>query len=114
MAKKSGAQLGNNNAGKGRDWTDQLRRALKKYGVGDIVPGTALAKIAEKVVEQALEGDKDARQEIANRLDGKPTEYSESYIHQTIEAIAVQATADWVAETISETPIPAPEKPKPH
>lgn len=40
----------------------------------DVQQGQALRKIARKVVEGALEGDKDAWKEIGDRLDGKPTQ----------------------------------------
>lgn len=51
--------------GKQRPWRDALNIALKD---GD---GLALRKIAETCVNQAIKGDKDARREIAERLDGK-------------------------------------------
>lgn len=71
---KSGAQLGNKNAAKGKDWTDAIRLALKTYSADKIKRGHALRKIAEKLVEKAVDGDKDAWQEIGNRLDGKPVQ----------------------------------------
>ena len=74
MAKR-GAQLGNTNAGKGREWTDALRLALKTYKrLPDVPRGHALRTIAHRVVAGALEGDKDSWQEIGNRLDGKPAQ----------------------------------------
>ena len=74
--KKSGAQPGNNNASKGRPWTDALRRALKQMETAGFKRGEALNKIAETVVLAALAGEKEAIQEIANRLDGKPVQPS--------------------------------------
>lgn len=65
------APTGNQNARKGKEWADALRVALKTYKDGEIKRGHALRKIAEQCVKQALAGDKDARIEIANRLDGK-------------------------------------------
>ena len=76
----AGAPIGNHNARKTKDWSDQLRRALEKYSSGEVVPGTALAKIAEKVVERAIAGDTYAITEIGNRLDGKP--------HQSLDVVA--------------------------
>ena len=67
-----GAPVGNKHAAKGREWADQLRWALENFTATGIARGQALRAIATKVVEQALDGDKDARAEIANRLDGKP------------------------------------------
>lgn len=76
-----GAQKGNRNAAKAKDWEHTLRRVLTSFelqnekGETTIKRGEALRKIAEQCVLQAIAGDKDARQEIANRLDGKPTEH---------------------------------------
>lgn len=75
---KGGAPLGNDNAAKNKPWAEALRKALIQYESKDIKQGEALAKVAAVTVELALAGDKDARQEIGNRLDGKP--------HQTVAA----------------------------
>lgn len=68
-----GAQPGNQNAKKAKRWQDALNKALARYESDDlkVKAGEALDKIAEKVVTQAIAGDKDSWQEIANRLDGK-------------------------------------------
>lgn len=71
---KAGAPTGNNNAGKGKEWNDALRYALANFETEKIERGQALKAIAKKVVEKAVEGDKDAIQEIGNRLDGKPAQ----------------------------------------
>jgi hypothetical protein len=76
---------GNKNAAKGTQWKDALRRQLAQYTDDRIKMGEALNEIAKVCVIQALAGDKDARQEIANRLDGKPKE--------TIDATFTQAVA---------------------
>lgn len=68
------AAPGNQYARKSKDWENALRRALDRYETPDVPSGMALAKIAQKVVEKALEGDQKATEEIANRLDGKPTQ----------------------------------------
>jgi hypothetical protein len=67
------APVGNQNARKAKDWENALRRVLAQYENAEakISKGEALAKIAEQCVVQAIAGDKDARAEIANRLDGK-------------------------------------------
>lgn len=76
-----GAPKGNTNASKTKDWEHTLRRVLTSFelkndkGETTIKRGEALAKIAEQCVLQALAGDATARQEIANRLDGKPSEH---------------------------------------
>jgi hypothetical protein len=67
------APHGNQNAKKAKDWENALRRVLAQYEnvEAKISKGEALTKIAEQCVVQAIAGDKDARAEIANRLDGK-------------------------------------------
>lgn len=77
MADGRGGKFGNKNAVKAKDWERALRTELHHYEDKDrgIAKGTALANIAKKCVEQALNGDKDARSEIANRLDGKAREH---------------------------------------
>ncbi len=67
------AAQGNQYARKAKDWENALRRALERYETPNVPSGMALAKIAEKVVEQALEVNQKAVEEIANRLDGKAT-----------------------------------------
>lgn len=71
-----GAPIGNQNARKAKRWQDALTKALARFATPDgvIQAGQALDKIAELVVMQALAGDKDAIQEIGNRLDGKPAQ----------------------------------------
>ena len=67
----AGAPIGNTNAAKGKQWADQIRKALIQYEDDQVKRGSALFKIAENVVRAALAGDKDAIQEIGNRLDGR-------------------------------------------
>jgi hypothetical protein len=71
------AAPGNQYARKAKDWENALRRALDRYAKGEVQSGMALAAIAERVVEKALEGDAKAIEEIANRLDGKPSQSTE-------------------------------------
>ena len=89
---KSGAQPGNNNAGKNKAWREALDKELKQYVNKDasIERGQALRRIARGVVEAALDGNKDAYQEIANRLDGKPA-----------QSVTVAGDADNPLRTIS-------------
>lgn len=69
------APLGNQNAVKAKRWQDALHKALTRFTSDTeqikVKAGEALDKIAETVVQQALLGNKDAWQEIGNRLDGK-------------------------------------------
>jgi len=66
----AGAPQGNQNAKVGREWREALRRAMAHKADGDY--RNTLLKIASGVVDKALEGDKDAWREIADREDGKP------------------------------------------
>lgn len=70
----AGAPVGNDNATKGKKWSGAIRRALNEYESETVKQGEALLEIAKGVVRDALAGDKDARAEIGNRLDGKPAQ----------------------------------------
>ncbi len=52
-----------------RRWRAALDRALARVGEGEIDGG--LNKVADRVIQAALDGDKDAWREIAERQDGK-------------------------------------------
>ncbi len=81
-----GAQPGNTNGARGKVWRDALDKAVKQYvdkGAG-IERGEALFKIATGVVKQALTGNKDAIQELGNRLDGKPHQSMDIGLHDSM------------------------------
>lgn len=70
-----GAPLGNDNATRGCEWRDAIRRALAKKGRG--IEGNAAAfrkgldAVAEKFVEAASNGDAWAMKELGDRTDGR-------------------------------------------
>ena len=64
-----GAPLGNDNPTRGKEWKAALRRSMAHKADGDY--RATLLKIADAVVERALDGDKDAWREISEREDGK-------------------------------------------
>ena len=72
---------GNKFASHDKPWTNALNRVLAQLEVKDAdgkvlaKAGEALRLIAEVTVQRAMAGDKDARKEIADRMDGKPTEF---------------------------------------
>jgi hypothetical protein len=69
----SGAPHGNQNARKGRVWSEAIRRALARYSGSTVEAG--LDKLADKLVAAADAGDKDAcalMERIGDRLEGKP------------------------------------------
>lgn len=63
------APVGNQNAKKAKLWEQALKRALARAVNATVDAG--LDKVADTVVAQAFEGNKDAWQEIGNRIDGK-------------------------------------------
>ena len=77
----AGAPKRNRNAAHDKPWLNALQRAAAQYESGDIKAGQVLRRIADRVVKDALNGDRAAQMEIANRLDGKPTE---TVMHGTI------------------------------
>ena len=75
----AGAPKGNKNAAKKRlPWQQALKRSLTRYAAkhGEKSPNyrRGLDKVADQVVQDAVEGNKDAWMEIANRLEGKPAQ----------------------------------------
>ena len=72
-----GAQLGNKNAAKKRlPWSQALKRSLTRLAEknGEDSPNyrRGLDKVADAVVKDAVDGNKDAWMELGNRLEGKP------------------------------------------
>jgi len=96
-----GAPKGNRNNRKGTDWVRALKAELHFYEdeARGIQKGNALQRIAKMCVEDALSADPDvrlaARQEIANRLDGKPKEFVE---HEFTERLAEELTDEQLAD----------------
>ena len=68
----AGAPLGNDNPTRGKEWTSALRRAMAHKANGDY--RETLLKIANAVIDKALDGDLAAWREIAEREDGKPAQ----------------------------------------
>ncbi len=74
---KRGGQPGNQNSAHGYRWRRTLIEVLDSYsdpGNG-VAKGQALRAIASTVIRLAIAGEKDAYQEIGNRLDGKAKEH---------------------------------------
>ena len=65
------APAGNHNAARAKRWREAILRALAR-ATGDIDKGLDAA--ADKVVTLALEGDRWALEQIADRVDGKATQ----------------------------------------
>jgi len=106
---KAGAPKGNNNASKGKSWAEAIRRAVLKR---DAEGKRKLYKLAEKLVEEGLDGDLIAIKEIGDRLDGKPAQVVQrtdnrtiTLVQRTIVAVEdkSQAPIEGQAERIEDT-----------
>ena len=88
------APKGNKFASHEKPWTNALQRVLAQLEIKDedgqvqVAAGEALRQIAEITVMRALSGDKDARKEIADRMDGKPTEFVNVNHYQDATALS--------------------------
>jgi hypothetical protein len=60
-----GAPIGNSNAHKGKTWNDALRRAIASD------QGARVLKAANRLLDEAANGQSWAIKELADRLDGK-------------------------------------------
>ena len=72
MTARGGAPQGNENATRGKEFRQALTRAMATKAGGAGWRKT-LDDIASKLLEAALAGQQWAIQEIANRIDGRPT-----------------------------------------
>ena len=69
---QGGAPEGNQNAKKGRDWTQAIRKALAHYSGEGATAG--MEKLARKLIEAAENGDSWALKELGDRIEGKPAQ----------------------------------------
>jgi len=75
-----GAQKGNQNARKGNQWRQAIRKALARYSAeqGDKPKATrGLELVAHKFIEAAAAGEPWAMKELGDRMDGKPVQSTE-------------------------------------
>lgn len=68
---ETGAQPGNQNAAKGKEFRQTLKRVLARRGE---TATKGLEAVCEKLVDSALAGEAWAVKEIADRYDGKPAQ----------------------------------------
>lgn len=100
--KRGGAPKGNKNAAKDALWRKALVAALEVYEDKDrgIERGKALEELARQCVSDAFSADaklrQEARQEIANRLDGKPAQAVMVSGDAEGDAIKHAHTVEWV------------------
>ena len=73
---KAGAPKGNRNTFKGNEWSKALKRSFARMSAANkdvrVSWRRGLDKAADQVTQAAVEGNKDAWQEIANRIEGRP------------------------------------------
>lgn len=65
------APIGNSNASKSKPWGDAIRRAIARHDADKLEDLQFLNKLADQLLTDCLNGEKDARDELTNRLDGK-------------------------------------------
>lgn len=68
----AGAPLGNQNARKGRIWSQAIERALAKRSRADQIE--AIDAMAEKLLALCDQGDLQALKEFGDRMEGKPAQ----------------------------------------
>lgn len=59
-------------------WADAVKRAVNRRLEDEEGQPKKLERLADKLVETALNGDVSALKEIGDRLDGKPTQATEN------------------------------------
>ncbi len=74
-----GAQPDNQNAAKGLEWAQAIKRALARRGEGDYRRGLDL--LADRLVKTGAEGDETAAlkaiESVGDRFDGRPTQITQ-------------------------------------
>lgn len=68
------APLGNQNGVKARPWADAIRRAIARYDATSKEDGAFLNRLADQLLTDCLNKEKDAIAELTQRLDGKPAQ----------------------------------------
>lgn len=103
MATKGG-QSGNNNAAKNKPWSDSIRKRITQRKEMD--------KLADKVIDMALEGDLSAMKEIGDRLEGKSTDHKQ--ISGSIEHSGLPKASEVLAGFAGDSPEISTEAPTTH
>lgn len=73
--------------GRVKEWQTALKWALREYQTDKVDRGAAIRAIALMTIDLAIKGDKDARAEIANRLDGKAVQQIEQQTDTTVTIV---------------------------
>lgn len=111
---KTGAQLGNTNATKGKIWTNAIRRAIERRTKMRKID--ALDELAEHLLAKCDERDMAALKELGDRLEGKPVSLiagadGGAIQIQRVELVVIDAVARVIeAEDVPEVlPFPLPQ-----
>lgn len=84
MAERGG-QPGNQNARKGRIWSEAIERALSKRSRADQIE--AIDVLAEKLLALCDASDLQALKEFGDRVEGKPTTVVDARGDMTLEIV---------------------------
>lgn len=96
-----GAPKGNQNARKGKLWTQAIERALKKRSKSKTDMIEALDEIAEKLLAACDNGDLSALKELGDRLEGKAAQTVEMTIQEMTHEEALELLAQDEPEHIT-------------
>lgn len=96
-----GAPKGNQNARKGKLWTQAIERALKKRSKSKTDMIEALDEIAEKLLAACDNGDLSALKELGDRLEGKAAQAVEMTIQEMTHEEALELLAQDEPEHIT-------------
>jgi ribosomal protein L17 len=86
-----GAPKGNRNGAHGREFAAALRAELASFqnsAIG-IERGQALRRVARRLIESGIKGELPAIAELANRLDGKPSQTIDANIDAGAGLLAI-------------------------
>jgi hypothetical protein len=98
------APLGNQNATKGRIWTEAILRALDRRA-GDGRPrAEILADFADRLLGAAWDGDLNAIQELGNRIEGRPMQRIEADLTVEINVNFRRDQDEWQTIEAEATP----------
>lgn len=102
----AGAPKGNRNATKNKPWSDSIRKRITQR--------KELDKLADKVIDMALEGDLSAMKEIGDRLEGKSTEHKHHSGSVSHDHSGLPSPAEILAGFAGESPDIGDEVPTTH
>jgi len=91
----SGGQPGNQNAAKGAEWRQAIKRALARRSGKTYREG--LDEVADKFTQAAADGDAWAMKEIGDRIDGKPRQGIE---HMGEGGGPIDLKTDWTIQPV--------------